>query len=226
MEEAWKSLDRGRHNVQTTNGGLCERGQRECSANHVLLSHVAVLWMTVCFSLYAVIARNTEVDLSPDGRPPLTSPFGFILTRQSAGALVLAILARTREGPFPERLADPAVLRQLVVCGVVGIGLSQNFFILGERYTTATTAVIYEPLVPMVTAIAGYFFGTELSWGSRRSERCLKCVGSAIGVCGAVIAARGSLRAKEAPESGAKMGNLFCVGQVLCIAGPSPSPLF
>lgn len=168
--------------------------------------HASVLWMTVCFSLYAVIGRQTQ-----EARPPVSKLFTFILLRQSLGALVLLILARLREGPLPKCVKSMAW--KLVLCGWIGIGLSQMFFLFGERFTTATTAVTFEPMVPIVTGAVGFAFGTE-------ALTRLKVLGSGVAICGAIVTARVSNNPEEMQSSSvtSQIGISFCIGQVICIA--------
>lgn len=169
--------------------------------------HASVFWMTVCFSLYAVIGRQTQ-----EARPPVSKLFTFILLRQSLGALLLLILARLREGPLPSCVK--AMAWRLVVCGWIGIGLSQMFFLFGERFTTATTAVTFEPIVPIVTGAVGFVFGTE-------TLTRLKMLGSGVAICGAIVTARGSAPVNSGETQSSlttQIGILFCIGQVICIA--------
>ena len=180
----------------------------------IVFVHCLVFWKTICFALYAVVGRETQEE-----DPPLEKPFIFVFLRQSSAALILAGLARYKEGPFPKhQLKSVGFL--LMVGGCVGISLSQNCFIFGERYTTATTAVTFEPLVPIFTGIAAFFTGNE-GFGRTLWEITFKMGGSICAICGAIYTARGSERAAihlTSERHRHVLGNIFCVGQVVCIA--------
>lgn len=94
---------------------------------------------------------------------------------------------------------------RLALLGMLGIFVNQTLFLLGLRYTTATSSAILMPSIPVFTAGAALVFGIE-----RPSARRL--AGIALAAAGAVVLLD---PARLDTHGQAALGNLMILGNCL-----------
>jgi drug/metabolite transporter (DMT)-like permease len=132
-------------------------------------------------------------------------PLPFTAIRFVAASAILWLVVQAVEGTVK---VDPAVLRKLVLLGIVGNTAYQLVFTLGLARTTATNSALILSTVPTMVALFA---------GALRLERITSrmWLGIALGTVGVllVIAARG-----VAFQANTQVGNLLSVIAVLCWA--------
>lgn len=152
-----------------------------------------LLFVQVAFSTLHVVGKVVLAELAP---------LALAGTRVAIATPLLLLLAWRHDRFVPARSDWP----RLALLGVLGIFANQTLYLLGLRYTTATSSAILMPSIPVFTAAVAALLGIERVAGRR--------------LAGIVAAAAGALvlldptRLETSPE--ATLGNLMILGNCLC----------
>lgn len=152
-----------------------------------------LLFVQVAFSTLHVVGKVVLAELSP---------LALAGTRVAIATPLLMLLAWRHDRFVPARSDWP----RLALLGMLGIFANQTLYLLGLRFTTATSSAILMPSIPVFTAAAAAVLGIERVAGRR--------------LAGIVAAAAGALvlldptRLETSPE--ATLGNLMILGNCLC----------
>lgn len=152
-----------------------------------------LLFVQVAFSTLHVVGKVVLAELSP---------LALAGTRVAIATPLLMLLAWRHDRFVPARSDWP----RLALLGMLGIFANQTLYLLGLRFTTATSSAILMPSIPVFTAAAAAMLGIERVAGRR--------------LAGIVAAAAGALvlldptRLETSPE--ATLGNLMILGNCLC----------
>lgn len=132
------------------------------------------------------------------------SPLALAGARVAIATPVLLALAWRHDRCVPPRADWP----RLALLGLLGILANQTLFLLGLSLTSATSAAILMPSIPVFTAAAGALLAIERVSGAR--------------LAGILVAAAGALVLLDPArlETGgrATLGNLLVLGNCLCYA--------
>lgn len=155
----------------------------------------ALLVVQVIFSTLHVVGKVVLQDLSP---------LALAGTRVAIATPLLLVIAWRHDRRVPERRDWP----RLALLGFLGILANQTLFLLGLSLTSATSAAIMMPSIPVFTAGVAALLGVELVRGGRLA-------GILIAAAGAVVL----LDPARLEISGrATLGNLLVLSNCLCYA--------
>lgn len=152
-----------------------------------------LLFVQLAFSTLHVVGKVVLAELAP---------LALAGTRVAIATPLLMLLAWRHDRFVPARSDWP----RLALLGLLGIFANQTLYLLGLRFTTATSSAILMPSIPVFTAAAAAVLGIERVAGRR--------------LAGIVAAAAGALvlldptRLETSPE--ATLGNLMILGNCLC----------
>lgn len=166
----------------------------------VALAHLAMLFVTVTFSLWNVLGKM----VLKRGLDPVVLAF-YRETLTAALLIAGCLVAQRRSGRRPKRpTAREAVC--FLLCGCGGVFALQLFYIIGLTLTSADTGAIMQPVTPVLVLMLAAALGLErltlcaCSGGlRRRTEMTL----SWIRVAGVALASGGCALLVEASRSGA-----------------------
>jgi len=154
-----------------------------------------LLLVQTCFTSLHVVGKVVLADLSP---------LALAGTRVAIATPLLLGLARRHDRVLPARADWP----RLALLGLLGIFANQILFLVGLSYTSATSAAVMMPSIPVFTAGIAALFGIERVAGRR--------------LWGIVAAAAGALVLLDPTRldtsSRAALGNLLVLGNCLVYA--------
>jgi drug/metabolite transporter (DMT)-like permease len=110
--------------------------------------HIALLWVQLSFGAYHVLGKVVLAAVDP---------FALAGLRVLVATPALAALAWALERHRPARQD----LAPLALLGLLGVAANQLLFVVGLRGTTATSASILMPSVPVFTAAVAALLGIE-----------------------------------------------------------------
>jgi drug/metabolite transporter (DMT)-like permease len=82
--------------------------------------------------------------------------------------------------PRKERSLDLPFLGRTALCGVIGMALTQFFFLMGLRHTTTVNAAIMNTLTPIFTLLIGLLLGLEKATSRRWAGFLLAITGAIV----------------------------------------------
>lgn len=130
------------------------------------------------------------------------APLALAGTRVAIATPLLLLLAWRHDRAIPPRADWP----RLALLGLLGIAANQTLFLIGLSLTSATSASILMPSIPVFTAAAGALLGIERIRGKRLA-------GVLLAACGALVL----LDPTRIETSGqATLGNLIVLSNCLC----------
>lgn len=153
----------------------------------------ALILVQAIFSTLHVVGKIVLVDLAP---------LALAGTRVAIATPLLLAIAWRHDRTVPERRDWP----RLALLGFLGILANQTLFLLGLSFTSATSAAILMPSIPVFTAGVAALVGIERVRGAR--------------LAGILLAAAGALvlldPARLETSGRATLGNLLVLSNCLC----------
>ncbi len=153
----------------------------------------ALFAVQLFFSSLHVVGKIVLEDLAP---------LALSATRVLIATPILVWIAWRHDRMIPDR----ADWGRLALLGFLGIVANQAFFLIGLSFTTATSAGILMPSIPVFTAAAAALLGVERVTGAR-------LVGIAIAAAGALFLLDPT---RLDTSNRATLGNLLVLGNCLC----------
>ena len=155
----------------------------------------ALLAVQAIFSTLHVVGKLVLAEMTP---------LALAGTRVAIATPVLMAIAWRHDRCVPPRADWP----RLALLGLLGILANQTLFLFGLSFTSATSAAILMPSIPVFTAAAGALLGVERVGGAR--------------LAGILLAAAGALAlldpARLETSGRATVGNLLVLCNCLCYA--------
>jgi drug/metabolite transporter (DMT)-like permease len=152
-----------------------------------------LLFVQFAFSTLHVVGKVVLAELSP---------LALAGTRVAIATPLLMLLAWRHDRFVPTRSDWP----RLALLGLLGIFANQTLYLLGLRFTSATSSAILMPSIPVFTAGVAALLGIERVVGRRLA-------GVAAAAAGALVLLDPT-RLETSPE--ATLGNLMILGNCLC----------
>jgi drug/metabolite transporter (DMT)-like permease len=153
----------------------------------------ALLAVQAIFSTLHVVGKLVLAEVAP---------LALAGARVAIATPVLLVLAWRHDRCRPPRSEWP----RLALLGLLGILANQTLFLIGLSFTTATSAAILMPSIPVFTAAAGALLAVERVRGARLAGILLAALGAVVLLDPARLEVGGR----------ATLGNLFVIANCLC----------